>query len=484
MKRFCAFFALALTVTALAVPASANAAFGFLQEWGGDGTDAGQLHYPEGVDIGPNGHVYVGEYDGNRVDEFTSTGGFVQAWGWGVATGAAQFEKCTTASGCQAAISGSGDGQFDTVGDLGVHPVTGDVYALEDGGERIQQFDANGNFIRKWGQGGSAEGQFSGAYGMDVTGDAIYVADPGNNRVQQFDPAGNFVRMWGWGVDDGTAAFQVCTSGCQSGISGSGNGQLTGDNAVGVAANGDVYVGGGNPDVQRFTGTGSFISRFGSSGNGPGQFDQIQGVAFDAAGNLWVADSANDRIQQLTATGSFLSEFGSSGSDPGQFDNLYSIHFDCRGNLYAADLDDHRIQKLGEPGLGEPPCASSNPGPGPGPGGPTADKTPPKQTVVVAKRQKLSKLSISVTLNEAGTITLDGSMNVPGASKRLKFKRISKNAAANQKLTLKPKLSKRNAAKVKRALRRGKKPTAKFKLKAIDTAGNSTTANVSVKLKR
>jgi hypothetical protein len=60
--------------------------------------------------------------------------------------------------------------------------------------------------------------------------------------VQKFDAAGTFERTWGWGVQDGTSAFQVCTSGCQSGIAGAGEGQFFYLTGVPVDAIGYVYV--------------------------------------------------------------------------------------------------------------------------------------------------------------------------------------------------------------------------------------------------
>ena len=477
MKRFRprhtpVLFLLTICAAAFAFPAGASA-FGYLGEFGTSGTGAGQMNFPEGVGVGPNGHVYVGEYTGNRVDEFTSTGTFIRMWGWGVQDGGSAFQICT--SGCQAAISGTGDGQFNEIGDLDVHSVTGDVYALEDSGSRIQQFDATGNFIRKWGSAGSAEGQFGSAYGFGVGGSTILVADPNNNRVQQFTLDGSFLRMWGWGVDDGTAAFQVCTSGCQAGISGSGDGQFASPNEAAVAASGDVYVADG-ARIQQFSSTGTFIRKFGQVGTGDGDFSEILGLTTDAASNLWVMDSDNNRLQELTSTGGFLFKFGgTNGSGPGQFDSGYGIDFDCCGNLYEADLANNRIQKFGEAGLTATPTPTPTSSP---------DRTAPKQTVKAGKRQKTSSLSILLTLDESATVTVDGTVSVPGASKTVKFRALSKSVSANKTTKLKPKLSKKNGKQVKRPLKQGKKLTAKFKIKATDAAGNSSNSNLKIKLKR
>src|SRR5262245_22960229 len=56
-------------------------------------------------------------------------------------------------------------------------------------------------------------------------------------------------------------------------------------------------------------------------GPGPlgGQFAYPQGVAVDGSGNVFVADSGNNRIEKFTSTGTFLLTWGSLGSGDGQF---------------------------------------------------------------------------------------------------------------------------------------------------------------------
>src|SRR5680860_459449 len=56
----------------------------------------------------------------------------------------------------------------------------------------------------------------------------VYVVDQENLRVDVFTPLGEFVRAWGWGVVDGSAELQACTTGtgCQKGLAGPGAGQL------------------------------------------------------------------------------------------------------------------------------------------------------------------------------------------------------------------------------------------------------------------
>ncbi len=59
----------------------------------------------------------------------------------------------------------------------------------------------------------------------DATGD-VYVLDRGHNRIVRYGPGGEFVAAWGWGVQNGAAEYQVCTSGCRAGLPGRGKYQF------------------------------------------------------------------------------------------------------------------------------------------------------------------------------------------------------------------------------------------------------------------
>jgi hypothetical protein len=140
--------------------------------------------------------VYVADSANNRIDEFSSAGAFVKAFGWGVSDGASKFETCT--SSCQSGIDGGGAGQFDN------------------------------------------------PYGVAVDGSgSVYVADVSSQRIDEFSSAGAFVKASGWGVSDGASQFETCTSSCQSGIGGGGAGQVDYPYGVAVDGSGNVYA----PDV-------------------------------------------------------------------------------------------------------------------------------------------------------------------------------------------------------------------------------------------
>ena len=76
---------------------------------------------------------------------------------------------------------------------------------------------------------------------------------------------------------------------------------------------------------------------FGSFGAGDGQFDGSTSVAVDDSGNIYVADTFNNRIQKFDSNGNYLDQWGSPGTGNGQFNWPFSIEYAPDGNLYVMD---------------------------------------------------------------------------------------------------------------------------------------------------
>ena len=205
------------------------------------------------------------------------------------------------------------------------------------------------NELTTFGSAGSGAGQLAGFSGIgqgvavnDTTGTStsgdVYVTDTGNNRIEQFNANGQFIRAWGWGVEDAANAFETCTSTCQAGISGSGAGQIGSasgiavDNAPG-ATQGDVYVAdNGNDAVETFSPSGAYLSEI----TGPSattQFGAVSSVAVDSSGNVWVADQAVNTIYEFSPAGSLISQFATG------YGVTYWITVDNDGDVYASSGD-------------------------------------------------------------------------------------------------------------------------------------------------
>jgi DNA-binding beta-propeller fold protein YncE len=93
---------------------------------------------------------------------------------------------------------------------------------------------------------------------------------------------------------------------------------------------------------------------FGVTGAGPGQLSEPRGVAVDAKGNLYVADSKNSRIAIFDGNGAFMRAVGSGGGE-GQLKEPSGVAVGPDGTIYVADTWNHRVARFGPNGewLGE-----------------------------------------------------------------------------------------------------------------------------------
>jgi NHL repeat-containing protein len=158
----------------------------------------------------------------------------------------------------------------------------------------------------------------------DATND-VYVVDTGNHRVDQFSAAGTFIRAWGWGVVDGAEKLEVCAITCRAGIGGHEPGQfaepmfIAVDNSTGPST-GDVYVADSQGLITKFTSTGALVSIWGVAGQLDGSTtpggsfrSAIQGIANSTSGNLLVLTGrefgSKTSASVFTQNGSFQEEF-------------------------------------------------------------------------------------------------------------------------------------------------------------------------------
>jgi DNA-binding beta-propeller fold protein YncE len=82
---------------------------------------------------------------------------------------------------------------------------------------------------------------------------------------------------------------------------------------------------------------------WGTAGPGPGQLAEPRGLAADAKGNLFVADTKNSRIQVFDGNGQFVREFGTKGPGDGQFNEPCGLAVDAQGDVWVADTWNQRI---------------------------------------------------------------------------------------------------------------------------------------------
>ena len=70
-------------------------------------------------------------------------------------------------------------------------------------------------------------------------------------------------------------------------------------------------------------------------------------IGVDKSGNIYVADSSNNRIEVFAPDGSFGTKWGTFGTGPGQFNTPTGVGVDQQGNVFVFDTSNCRIQKFG-----------------------------------------------------------------------------------------------------------------------------------------
>jgi hypothetical protein len=182
----------------------------------------------------------------------------------------------------------------------------------------------------------------------------VYVVDTGNNRVEEFNSSGQFLKMFGGNVDG--AGVNTCTSGCLAGTAGSGDGQFNGPTWIAVnntgTSPGDVYVADvGNRRVEKFTSEGVYVSQIGRGG-------VEGGVAVTPSGYLWV-DEGSQSFSEFNPSDSIAGSYSSDCSQsPGFAVDAKSLYFYCAQGGIVASASGIIIHRSGATGLATDPAHS------------------------------------------------------------------------------------------------------------------------------
>jgi DNA-binding beta-propeller fold protein YncE len=272
------------------------------------------------------------------------------------------------------------------------HPTIsiGTARPFAHGGSRLFQFDKTGKFVREIGQDSYA---FLVAQQVRIDPqDNIWVVDQMSGMVMKFDPNGQIQLLLGRkseserlpvaaaptfaGVQTGRGAGANAATGGQAppagrggrggGLPGAGQQSDVFQRPTDVAwdAAGNIYVadGYGNSRVAKFDKNGKFVKSWGSRGTENGQFNVVHGIAVDAQGNVYVADTGNKRIQVFDGDGNFKTQISNIGSPaaicitPGARPYLYSSNsnppenIDSDGEIYKMELSGKIVGKFGRAG--------------------------------------------------------------------------------------------------------------------------------------
>lgn len=198
------------------------------------------------------------------------------------------------------------------------------ILVADTGNHRVQVFLSDGKRIAGWGARGNKPGEFLFPSGIAAgPRGEILVADTGNDRIQVFDASGTFLRLW-------TRKEAVARP-------------MRKPWRIAVGADRLALVEQDDPRVELLSLDGESRVLIGGFGDGPAQFKDPSGLAFDASGNLYVADPGTCRILKFDPEGKPLLQWGAWGNQAGLFSSPRGVA--CGpGRVYVADADNHRIQ--------------------------------------------------------------------------------------------------------------------------------------------
>jgi len=312
---------------------------------------ASVLGNPRSVAVDSSGNVYIADAADNRVRKVTTANLLGPA------------AKITTLAGA-GSYGFSGDGaaanlaEINTPSGVGVDQA-GDVYIVDLFNFRVRMVNSSGvistvagnGVLRYAGDGGPAQtAQMRGPSAVAVSTAGVYIADTDNQRIRQINTSGTISTVVGNGTPgfagDGAAATSA---------------QVSFPAAVATDASGNLYFADTNNQRVRkvVSGTISTVAGNGTTGyTGDGgsavnaTLNSPSGLAFDKAGNLYIADFSNNVVRKVS--NGVISTFAGSGlqgyvGDGGQataagLHGPLGLAFDAAGNLYIADSGNHAVR--------------------------------------------------------------------------------------------------------------------------------------------
>jgi sugar lactone lactonase YvrE len=362
---------------------------------GGQATSAG-LYNPRGVAVDASGNIYIADSMNYRIRMVTKSTGIIT-------TVAGDGTREHKGDGGQATSAGLG---FPT----GVAvDASGNIYIADESNDRIRMVTkstgiittvAGNGYFDDGGDGGQATSAgLRNPHGVavDASGN-IYIADDLNHRVRMVMKSTGIITTV---AGDGTAGFK----GDEGQATSAG---LYNPRGVAVDASGNIYIADSmNYRLRMVTKSTGIITTVAGDGTATYNYkgdDRVKatstglnplGVAVDASGNIYIADGKRNRIRMVTkSTGNITTEAGtgmpgySSDGGPAKSASLSyprGVAVDASGNIYIADTENNRIRMISA--NVEAPITLPNTSPTPAPTHrPTSSPTTAPPTIINSPR--------------------------------------------------------------------------------------------------
>jgi sugar lactone lactonase YvrE len=316
-----------------------------------DGTgSAAQFNAPQGVAVDSAGNVFVADRDNNTIRKVTSAGVVTTLAGLAGITGSAD------GTGTQASFSRPAGVAVDSAGNVYVaDQYNSTIRKVTRAGVVTTLAGLAGTYGSTDGTGSSARFSQPASVAVDSAGD-VYVADMGNSTIRKVTPSGVVTTLAGQtenaGFADGTGT----------------SAQFYFPQGVAVDANGNVYVADTynslireiTPAAQVTTVAGASTSQGSTDGTGKvASFNQPTGVAAGANGDVYVADTDNSIIRKVTSAGDVITVAGLAGSSraadgvgtDARFDYPTGVTVDSAGNVYVSDTGNSTIRMISPAGV-------------------------------------------------------------------------------------------------------------------------------------
>ena len=241
---------------------------------------------------------------------------------------------------------------------IAIDPNSGTLWVASFSGG-VVEFAADGGYIATFGTSGPGTIASGAGVALDSNGN-VYVGDYGSRDVVELTHAGAYV-----------ATFPNPDAGVTLG-------RVTG---VAISATNQLYaIDDDNSAVLLFNDGGTVASQFPTSQSGESSsLAGSVGLAFDGAGDLWVADYYYHSFVHYSPTGTLLAQYGSNSptATPDGFNEPYGLSVDSSGNVWVTDVANNDVQEFDAKGNFKVLLAAADAGIGAlsGPSGVAVDRT-------------------------------------------------------------------------------------------------------------